>query len=122
MENFTNTCQDARTLTCRPRDNLTFRQELERQCHVQMLILLVAAFIVGCLLMITVRTINKYWCTLRRRVSRPIPGTEVVRPVDCSVEERQFPILYAIVNSDTRKLPVYYLKEGQIEATITLLL
>ena len=35
-------------------------------------------------------------------------STEVVRPVDCSVEERQFPILYAIVNSDTRKLPVYY--------------
>ena len=37
-----------------------------------MLILLIAAFTVGCLLMITVRAINKYWCSLRRRVSRPI--------------------------------------------------
>ena len=73
MGNFTDICQDIRNLTCRPRDNLTFKKELERQCHVQMLILLVAAFIVGCLLMITVRTINKYWCTLRRRrVSRSI--------------------------------------------------
>ena len=74
MGNFTNICQDIRNLTCRPRDNLTFKKELERQCQVQMLILLVAAFIVGCLLMITVRTINKYWCSLRRRrVFRPIP-------------------------------------------------
>ena len=74
MGNFTNICQDIRNLTCRPRDNLTFKKELERQCHVQMLILLVAAFIVGCLLMITVRTINKYWCALRRRGTfRPIP-------------------------------------------------
>ena len=74
MGNFTNNCQDVRNLTCRPRDNLTFRKELERQCHIQMLILLVAAFTVGCLLVITVRAINKYWCSLRRRrVSRPIP-------------------------------------------------
>ena len=74
MENFTDICRDIRNLTCRPRDNLTFKKELERQCHVQMLILLVAAFTVGCLLMITIRTINKYWCALgRRRVSRPIP-------------------------------------------------
>ena len=73
MGNFTNTCQDVRNLTCRPRDNLTFRKELERQCHMQMLILLFAAFTVGCLLIITVRAINKYWCSLRRRrVSRPI--------------------------------------------------
>ena len=73
MGNFTNICQDVRNLTCRPRDNLTFRKELERQCHIQMLILLVAAFTVGCLLVITVRAINKYWCSLRRRrVSRPI--------------------------------------------------
>ena len=47
MGNFTNTCQDVRNLTCRPRDNLTFRKELERQCHIQILILLVAAFTVG---------------------------------------------------------------------------
>ena len=33
MGNFTNTYQDVRNLTCRPRDNLTFRKELERQCH-----------------------------------------------------------------------------------------
>ena len=73
MGNFTNTYQDLRNLTCRPRDNLTFRKELERQCHIHILILLVAAFTVGCLLMISVRAINKYWCSLRRRFFRPIP-------------------------------------------------
>ena len=74
MGSFTNTYQDLRNLTCRPRDNLTFRKELERQCYMQMLILLFSAFTVGCLLMITVRAINKYWCSLRRRrISRPIP-------------------------------------------------
>ena len=74
MGNFTNTYQDIRNLTCRPRDNLTFRKELERQCHIHILILLVAAFTVGCLLMISVRAINKYWCpSRRRRVFRPIP-------------------------------------------------
>ena len=51
MGDFTNTYQDVRNLTCRPRDNLTFRKELERQCHMQMLILLFAAFAFGCLLM-----------------------------------------------------------------------
>ena len=45
MGNFTDICRDIRNLTCRPRDNITFKKELERQCHVQMLILLVAAFI-----------------------------------------------------------------------------
>ena len=40
----------------------------------QMLILLFSALTVRCLLMITVRAINKYWCFLRRRrVFRPIP-------------------------------------------------
>ena len=73
MGNFTNTCQDVRNLTCRPRDNLTFRKELERQCHMQMLILLFVAFAVGCLLIISVRAINKDWCSLGRRVFRPIP-------------------------------------------------
>ena len=69
MGSFTNTYQDLRNLTCRPRprDNLTFRKELERQCHMQMLILLFSAFTVGCLLMITVRAINKYWCSVGRR-------------------------------------------------------
>ena len=74
MGNFTNICQDVRNLTCRPRDNLTFRKELERQCHMQMLILLFVAFAVGCLLAVSVRAINKYWCSSRRRrVFRPIP-------------------------------------------------
>ena len=73
MGNFTNTCQDVRNLTCRPRDNLTFRKELERQCHMPMLILLFAGFAFGSLLIISVRAINKYWCPLRRRVFRPIP-------------------------------------------------
>ena len=67
MGNFTNTYQDVRNLTCRPRDNLTFKRELERQCHMQMLILLFVAFALGCLLVITVRAINKFWCSLRRR-------------------------------------------------------
>ena len=76
MENFTNICQDVRNLTCRPRDNLTFRKELERQCHIQMLILLFVAFAVGCLLIISVRAINKYWCpSRRRRVFWSIPET-----------------------------------------------
>ena len=73
MGNFTNIYQDVRNLTCRPRDNLTFRKELERQCHMHIIILLVAAFIVECLLMISVRAINKYWCPSRRRIFRPIP-------------------------------------------------
>ena len=74
MANFTNICQDVRNLTCRPRDNLTFRKELERQCHMHIIILLIAAFIVGCLLMISVRAINKYWCpSRRRRIFRLIP-------------------------------------------------
>ena len=74
MGNFTNTCQEIRNLTCRPRDNLTFRKELERQCQVQMLIILIVAIIIGCLLAVTVRAINRYWCSSRRRrVFRPIP-------------------------------------------------
>ena len=72
MGNITDICRDIRNLTCRPRDNRTFKKELERQCHVQMLILLVAAFIVGYLLMVPIRTINKYWCALGRRITRPI--------------------------------------------------
>ena len=48
MGSFTNTYQDVRNLTCRPRDNLTLRKELERQCHMQMLILLFVAVAVGC--------------------------------------------------------------------------
>ena len=80
MGNFTNICQDIRNLTCRPRDNLTFKKELERKCHVQMLILLVVAFVIGCLLVISIRAINKYWCSLgRRRVSRPIPERRLNR-------------------------------------------
>ena len=74
MGNFTNTYQDVRNLTCRPRDNLTFRKELERQCHLQMLIMLLVAVIIGCLLVLTVRAVNRYWCSSRRRrVFRHIP-------------------------------------------------
>ena len=72
MENFTSICSDPRNLTCRPKDNLTLKQELERQCQIYMLILLAIAVIVGCLLVVTVRTIDKYWCPPRRRVNRPI--------------------------------------------------
>ena len=74
MGNFTNTYQDVRNLTCRPRDNLTFRKELEKQCQLQMLRILIVAVIIGCLLAITVRAVNRYWCSLRRRrVFRPVP-------------------------------------------------
>ena len=46
----------------------------------QMLILLFVAFAVGCLLIISVRAINKYWRSLgRRRVSRPIPERRLNR-------------------------------------------
>ena len=68
MVNFTNICSDTTNLTCRPWDNLTLRKELERQCHMQMLILLFVAFITGCLLVATVWIINKYWCNSRRRI------------------------------------------------------
>ena len=47
MGNFTNTYQDLRNLTCRPRDNLTFRKELERQCHIHMLIFVSCSFYSG---------------------------------------------------------------------------
>ena len=74
MGNFTNTYQDVRNLTCRPRDNLTFRKELERQCQLQMLLILIVAVIIGCLLVLTIRAVNRYWCSSRRRrVFRPIP-------------------------------------------------
>ena len=74
MGNFTNTCQDVRNLTCRHRDNLTFRKELDRQCQLQMLLILIVAVIIGCLLVLSVRAVNRYWCpSRRRRVFRPIP-------------------------------------------------
>ena len=79
MGDFTNTYQDVRNLTCRPRDNLTFKRELERQCHMQMLILLFAAFAFGCLLIISIRAINKFRCSSRRRVFRPIPERRLNR-------------------------------------------
>ena len=67
MANSTSICPDTLNLTCRPWDNLTLRKELERQCHMQLIILLVVAFSTGCLLVVTIRIINKYWCNLRRR-------------------------------------------------------
>ena len=70
MANFTDICPDTLNLTCRPWDNLTLRKELERQCHIQLLVLLVIAFATGCLLIATIRIINKYWCRLRRRRAR----------------------------------------------------
>ena len=44
----------------------------------QMLILLFVAIVVGCLLVITVRTVNKYWCS-SRRVFRPMPNKRANR-------------------------------------------
>ena len=68
MANSINICPDTRNLTCRPWDNLTLRKELQRECHTQMVILLFVAFATGCLLVATVRIINKYWCNSRRRI------------------------------------------------------
>ena len=67
MANSTSICPGTRNLTCRPWDNLMLRKELERQCHVQMFILLVIAFTTGCLLVATLRIVNKYWCNSGRR-------------------------------------------------------
>ena len=67
MANFTNICPDTLNLTCRPWDNLTLREELERQCHIKLIIFLVVAFLTGCLLVTTLRIVNKYWCRARRR-------------------------------------------------------
>ena len=50
----------------------------------QMLILLFVAFAVGCLLVVTVTAINKYWCSSRRRrVFRPIPERRSNRSDHC---------------------------------------
>ena len=73
MENSSSICSNPRNLTCRPKDYLTVKQELERKCQIYMLILLSIAIIVGCLLIVTVRSIDRYWCPPRRRVFRPIP-------------------------------------------------
>ena len=67
MANFTNICHDTLNLTCRPWDNLTLREELERQCHIKLIIFLVVAFLTGCLLVTTLRIVDKYWCRARRR-------------------------------------------------------
>ena len=67
MANFTNICRDTLNLTCRPLDNLTLRKEIEKQCHIKLVIFLTVAFLTGCLLVTTLRTINKYWCRVRRR-------------------------------------------------------
>ena len=80
MENFTNIYQDVKNLTCRPRDNLTFKKELENQCYFQMILMLVVAVTIGCLLVLSVRAVNKYWCpSRRRRVFRPIPERRLNR-------------------------------------------
>ena len=71
MESSISTCSDPRNLTCRPGDNLTFKQELERKCRIYMFVLLALAIVVGCLLVVTVRSVDKYWCPPRRRVHRP---------------------------------------------------
>ena len=70
MESSISTCSDPRNLTCRPGDNLTLKQELESKCRIYMLVLLAIAIVVGCLLVITARSINRYWCPPRRRVRR----------------------------------------------------
>ena len=75
MGSSTSTCPDPRNLTCRPRDNLTLRKQIEDECKIQMIILVVVALVTGCLLVITVRAIDRYWCnppdnTHRRNAQR----------------------------------------------------
>ena len=77
MESSISTCPDPRNLTCRPEDNLTIREQIERECRMQMVIMVVVALVTGCLLVITVRVINKYWCkspnTAHRRFAQRRP-------------------------------------------------
>ena len=72
MENFINTCPDPRNLTCRPGDNLSLRKQIERECRIQMIILVVVAFITGCILVITVRVVDRYWCNPPRNTHRRV--------------------------------------------------
>ena len=62
MGSSTSICPDPRNLTCRPRDNLTLRKEIEYECRIHMIILVAVALVTGCLLVITVRVIDRHWC------------------------------------------------------------
>ena len=70
MGSSTNICPDPRNLTCRPEDNLTFRKQIEYECRVHMIILVVVAIVTGCLLVITVRVVDRYWCNPPRGTHR----------------------------------------------------
>ena len=70
MGSSTSICPDPRNLTCRPEDNLTLKEQIEYQCRIQMIILIVVALVTGCILVITVRVINRYWCSSPRNTHR----------------------------------------------------
>ena len=81
MGSSTSICPDPRNLTCRPRDNLTLRKQIENECKIQMIILVVVALVTGCLLVITVRAVDRYWChppsnTHRRNAQRRLSQTD----------------------------------------------
>ena len=45
MANSTSICPDTLNLTFRPWDNLTLRKELERQCHIQLIVFTCSSFL-----------------------------------------------------------------------------
>ena len=70
MGSSTSTCPDPRNLTCRPGDNLTLRKQIEDECKIQIFILVIVALVTGCLLVVTVRVVDKYWCITPRYAHR----------------------------------------------------
>ena len=72
MGSSTSTCPDPRNLTCRPGDNLTLRKQIEYECKIHMIILVVVALVTGCLLVITVRIIDRHWCNPPRNTHQRI--------------------------------------------------
>ena len=62
MENSINTCPDPRNLTCRPEDNLSLRKQIEYECRIRIIIVVMVAIATGCLLVITIRVVDRYWC------------------------------------------------------------
>ena len=78
MGSFISTCPDPRNLTCHPEDNITLRNQIEHECRVYMVILIGVALVTGCLLVVTVRIVNKYWysspITAHRRIAQRRPS------------------------------------------------
>ena len=72
MGSFISICPDPRNLTCRPEDNLSLRKQIEYECRIQIIILVMVAIVTGCLLVVTVRVVDRYWCKPPRNTHRRI--------------------------------------------------